>query len=46
MLPKMAFFKSLQDLKVNLIELWGKTEKAGHSDAWQNSYFKADDLRE
>ena len=46
MLPKMALFKSLQDKKVNLMELWGKTEKAGQSDAWQNGYFKADDLRE
>ena len=46
MLPKMAFLKSFQDENVNLMELWGKTEKAGHSDAWQNGYFKADDLRE
>ena len=45
-LPKMALFKDLQSENVNLMELWGKTEKAGHSDAWQNGYVKASDLRE
>ena len=46
MLLKMALFKSLQDQNVNLMELWGKTEKAGHFDAWRNGYVIADDLRE
>ena len=28
-LPKMPLFKELQSANVNLIELWGETEKAG-----------------
>ena len=45
-LSKMSLFKDLQSETVNLIELWGKTEKAGQSDSWQNGYVKASDLRE
>ena len=45
-LPKMPLFKELQSANVNLIELWGETEKAGQSDAWQKGYVKATDLRE
>ena len=45
-LPKMSLFKDLQSANVNLIELWGETEKAGQSDTWQKGYLKATDLRE
>ena len=42
----MSLFKDLQSANVNLIELWGETEKAGQSDTWQKGYLKATDLRE
>ena len=46
MLPKMSLFKDLQSENVNVIELWGETEKAGQSDVWQKGYVKVTDLRE
>ena len=45
MLPKMALFKDLQSTDVNLMELWGKTEKPGQQEVWQNGYVKSSDLR-
>ena len=45
-LPKMALLKNLQSAGVNVMELWGETEKQGQSDIWQNGYVKASDLRE
>ena len=43
-LPKMSLFKELQNQNVNLMELYGKSEKRGQSDSWTNGYLKASDL--
>ena len=44
MLPKMALFKDLQKTTVNLITLYGKTEKHGASDEWTKAVFKSSEL--
>ena len=44
-LPKMALFKDLKTSNVNLMSLFGKTEKNGASDQWIQGAFKSSDLQ-
>ena len=43
-LPKMALFKDLQSKSVELITIYGKTEKPRAPDEWTKGEFKASDL--
>ena len=45
-LPGQRWKVSVAGAILPKIELWGETEKAGQSDAWQKGYVKATDLRE